>query len=68
MLELLAYLATTGPNVYDSTTKEYQILDSIDDYGQYEWIEKYLENIGYKFFYEPSSDCWVVMEDIYLIE
>lgn len=64
MLELLAYLATTGPNVYDNTTKEYQILDSIDNYVHYEWIEKYLENIGYKFFYEASSDCWVVMEDI----
>lgn len=67
MLELLAYLAMAGPNIYDSTTKEYQILDSID-YDQYEWIEEYLENIGYKFFYEASSDCWVVMEDIDSIE
>ena len=67
MLELLAYLAITGPNIYDNTTKEYQILDLID-YNQYEWIEEYLKDVGYKFFYEPSSDCWVVMEDIDLIE
>jgi len=62
MLELLAFLASNGPAVYPPESKEYQILDNLDDWREYESIEEYLEMIGYSFFYENSSDCWVVME------
>lgn len=64
MNELLAFLAMNGPAVYTSDSKEYQIIDSFDDWSEYENIEKYLNLIGYSIFYENSSDCWVVMEKI----
>lgn len=62
MTELLAFLASNGPAVYPPESKEYQLIDSIDDWNEYESIEEYLSLIGYSFFYESSSDCWVVME------
>ena len=64
MLELLAFLAANGPAVYNSSTKEYDILENIEDYEDFNTIEEYLAIIGYKFFYEASSDCWVVMEQL----
>lgn len=63
MLELLAFLAANGPAVYDNNTKEYDILNNIDNYEDYNVIEDYLSQIGYTLFYEASSDCWVVMEN-----
>lgn len=62
--ELLAFLASNGPAVYDSETKEYNLLNDIEDYETYYEIENYLALVGYKFFYETDSDCWVVMEDL----
>ena len=64
MLELLAFLAMNGPAVYPPESKEYELIDSIDDWDTYETIEDYLGAIGYNIFYESSSDCWVVMENL----
>lgn len=62
MTELLAFLASNGPAIYNEDSKEYNLLMDLDDIHAYEVIEEYLGMIGYKIFYESSSDCWVVME------
>lgn len=64
MLELLAFLIMNGPAIYGENSKEYQILDEIDDYEKYSEIEEYLNLTGYNINYEHTSDCWVITEKL----